>query len=270
MRISAERTRCWLMVAHTALILAFLILPLLVILPISLTSGNVLRVPTSDFSLRWYEEVLVTDERWRNGLWNSLLIGVSSTLLASVMGLLAAIGLAWGRFPGKKLIYAIVAAPLVVPVVIVGVAAFSFYASLGMIGNPLALIMTHTALSVPVVLTTVIASLAGFDRTLMRAAASMGAGQWRAITRVLLPLIAPGVATGALIAFIISFDEVVVASFMSMADQRTLPRLIFSGVRENVSPAIAAVAILLIGFSAVLLGLIGWLQARADRVRGLR
>ncbi|WP_119300692.1 ABC transporter permease [Dongia deserti] len=264
MTFRAERVRRWAMYSHTLLVLAFLLLPLLVIVPVSLTSGNTLIFPTPGVSLRWYEEV-VTDPRWVGALWNSLLVGVSSTMLATIMGVLAAIGLAWGSFPGRKLIYAVAAAPLVAPIVIVGVASFSFYATLGLVGNRLSLVLTHAALAVPVVLTTVTASLAGFDRTLMRAAASLGAGHAQAVVRVLLPLIAPGVATGALIAFIISFDEVVVASFLSVAEQRTLPRLIFSGVRESVSPAIAAAAILLIAFSACLLGLVGWIQSRSKR-----
>ena len=261
MRLSAENGRRWAMQFYTLLVLAFLLVPLLVIVPVSLTSGNTLIFPTPGISLRWYQEV-TTDPKWASALWNSLVIGISATVLATIMGVLAAIGLAWGTFPGRKVIFALAAAPLVAPIVIVGVAAFSFYASLGLIGNRLSLILTHTALAVPVVLTAVTASLAGFDRTLMRAAASLGAGQARAVLKVLLPLIAPGVMTGALIAFIISFDEVVVASFLSLADQRTLPRLIFSGVRESVSPAIAAAAILLILFSALLLAVIGWIQSR--------
>ena len=261
-----ENGRRWAMYGYTFLILVFLLAPLLVIVPVSLTSGNTLIFPTPGVSLRWYEEV-ITDPKWIAALWNSLVIGVSATILATAMGVLAAIGLTWGTFPGRKLIYGLAAAPLVAPIVIVGVAAFSFYASLGLIGNRLSLILTHTALAVPVVVTMVAASLAGFDRTLMRAAASLGAGHLRTFTKVLLPLIAPGVMTGALIAFIISFDEVVVASFLSLAEQRTLPRLIFSGVRESVSPAIAAAAILLIGFSALLLALAGWIQSRTRRAR---
>ena len=136
-----------------------------------------------------------------------------------------------------------------------------------MTGTRWALILTHTALAVPVMLTTVVASLQGFDRTLVRASASLGAGTARTFFKVILPLIAPGVVSGAIIAFIISFDEVVVASFLTTGEQRTLPRMIFSGVRESVSPAIASVAVLLVLFSAVLLGIIAWLQARGARLR---
>lgn len=262
--MTAARTRSLMMYGFSALLLAYLLLPLVFILPMSLTSGNTLTFPTPGWSWRWYEEILA-DPRWGDSLWNSLVIALSSTFLSCLLGIPAAIGLTWGRFPGKPLLYAIVAAPLVMPVVIVGVAAFSFFATLGLVGNRLSIILTHTAMAVPVMLTAVTASLRGFDRTLLRAAASLGAGAWRSFFRVLLPLIAPGVMTGAIIAFIISFDEVVVASFLSVGAERTLPRMIFSGVRESISPAIAAVAVLLILFSALLLSLITWLQARARR-----
>jgi putative spermidine/putrescine transport system permease protein len=264
--MSAQRWRQGAMHVHAALVLAFLLLPLLVIVPMSLTSGNTLAFPTPGWSLRWYAE-LVADDRWGRSLWNSVVIASATTALSCILGIPAAIGLAWGEFPGKRLVYAVVAAPLVVPVVIVGVAAYAFFATFGLVGSPVSIILTHTAMAVPVVLTTVVASLAGFDRTLMRAAASLGAGSWHSVRKILLPLIAPGIATGAIIAFIISFDEVVVASFLSVGNERTLPRMIFSGVRESVSPAIAAVAVLLIAFSAVLLGVIALLQARARRLR---
>ena len=255
-----------IMYVYAALLLAFILVPLLIILPMSLTSGVSLTFPTPGYSLRWYYELL-DDPRWLSSFVNSIVIASVSTLLSCILGIPAAIGLAWGNFPGKRLIYAVVAAPLVVPVVIVGVAAFSFFATLGLAGNKWSIILTHTAMAVPVMLATVAASLAGFDRTLVRAAASLGAGASRTFFRVILPLIAPGVVSGAIIAFIISFDEVVVASFLSTGEERTLPRMIFSGVRESVSPAIASVAILLVAFSAVLLGIIGWLQSRAARLR---
>jgi putative spermidine/putrescine transport system permease protein len=264
--MNAASLRSTAMYVYAAGLLAFMIVPLLIIVPMSLTSGISLTFPTPGYSLRWYRE-LIDDPRWLSSLWNSVVIGVSATLLSCLLGIPAAISLAWGNFPGKRLIYAIVAVPLVVPVVIVGVAAFSFFATLGLAGNKWSIILTHTAMAVPIMITTVVASLAGFDRTLVRAAASLGAGTTRIFFKVILPLIAPGVVSGAIIAFIISFDEVVVASFLSTGEERTLPRMIFSGVRESVSPAIASVAVLLVAFSAILLGIIGWLQARSTRLR---
>ena len=264
MKVSSLRSVA--MYAYAALLLAFILVPLLIIVPMSFTSGNSLTFPTPGYSMRWYQELL-DDPRWWSSFVNSVIVASAATLFSSLLGIPAAIGLAWGSFPGKRVIYAVVAAPLVVPVVIVGVAAFSFFATAGMTGGRWALILTHTALAVPVMLTTVVASLQGFDRTLVRAAASLGAGTPRIFFKVILPLIAPGVVSGAIIAFIISFDEVVVASFLTTGEQRTLPRMIFSGVRESVSPAIASVAVLLVLFSALLLGVIAWLQGRTARMR---
>lgn len=267
--MTMAKGRVWLMYIYAALVLAFLLAPLLVIVPMSLTSGTSLAFPTPGWSLRWYEELLI-DTRWIASFWTSIVIALSTTALSCLLGIPAAIGLAWGEYPGKRLLYAVLMVPLLVPVVVVGVAAFSFFAMLGLVGNRISIILTHTAMAAPVMVATVVASLSGFDRTLLKAAASLGAGTTRTFFKVLLPLIAPGVVTGAIITFIISFDEVVVASFLSVAAERTLPRMIFSGVRESISPAIASVAVLLIGFSAFLLGLIGWLQARAQRLRTMR
>lgn len=264
--MSAARLRHFLMYGYSAVLLAFMLVPLLIIVPMSLTSGNTLTFPTPGWSWRWYGE-LFADPRWLASFWNSVAIASLVTLISCILGIPAAIGLAWGRFPGKRLIYAIVAAPLVVPVVIVGVAAFSFFATLGMVGSRFSIVLAHTAMAVPVVLTTVMASLASFDRTLVRAAASLGAGPIRILFRIVLPIIAPGVLAGSIIAFIISFDEIVVASFLSTADQRTLPRMIFSGVRESISPAIAAVAVLLTILSGLLLALIGIVQRRGERLK---
>jgi len=248
----------------TGLTLAYLILPLLVIVPMALTSGTMLTLPTPGWSLRWFDNVFA-DPRWISALQNSLVIGIGSTVLAVVLGTPAAIGLAWGRFPGRNALLALIAVPIVLPIVIIAVAVFAFYASLGMIGSRLSLILVHAGLAAPVIVTTVMASLQTFDRNLLRAAASLGASPWTAFRRVLLPMIAPGVAVGALIGFVISFDEVVVASYLTTAEQRTLPRMIFSGVRESISPAIAAVAVLLVAVSAAILLATAYLQSVRTR-----
>jgi putative spermidine/putrescine transport system permease protein len=231
--------------AHTALVMIFLLAPLAIMVPISLTSGTMLTLPVPGWSLHWYE-VVFTDPRWTGALVNSLIIGVASTAIATALGTLAAMAL-----------------PLVLPIIILGVACFSFYAALGLIGSRFSLILAHAGLAAPVVVTTVMASLKGFDRTLMRAGASLGASPWLSFRRILVPLVAPGIMTGALVAFLISFDEVVIASFISSADQRTLPRQIFSGVRESISPAIAAAAIVLVVISGLLLALTSAVQRRA-------
>lgn len=255
-RLPLRKGIAWLL---TALTLAYLIVPLIVIVPMAFTAGTMLTLPTPGWSLRWFETVF-GDPRWMDALRNSLIVGAGATLIAIGLGTPAAIGLAWGRFPGRNALLALIAVPLVLPIVIIAVAVFAFYASVGMIGSRVSLILVHGALAAPVVVTTVMASLQSFDQTLLRAAASLGASPWTAFRRVLLPIIAPGVAVGALIGFVISFDEVVVASYLTTAEQRTLPRMIFSGVRESISPAIAAVAVLLVMVSAIILLAASYLQ----------
>ena len=254
--------RRWLAGIHTGLIFAFLLAPLAIMVPISLTSGTMLTLPVPGWSLQWYE-VIFTDPRWTVALVNSLIVGIASTALATALGTLAAMGLTWGRFPGQRLMLAVISLPLVLPIIILGVASFSFYATFGLIGSRISLILAHAGLAAPVVVTTVMASLKGFDRNLMRAGASLGAGPLLSFRRILVPLVAPGIMTGALVAFLISFDEVVIASFITSADQRTLPRQIFSGVRDSISPAIAAAAIVLVVISGVLLAFTAYVERRA-------
>jgi putative spermidine/putrescine transport system permease protein len=264
--IGLERIRKPAALVVTGLVLVYLVAPLFVIIPMAFTSGTMLTLPTPGWSMRWFETVL-TDQRWASALWNSLVVGTGSTLLAVALGTPAAVGLAWGKFPGRGLLLAVIAVPLVLPIVIVAVAAFGFYASAGLLGNRLSLMLAHAGLAAPVVVTTVLASLQSFDRTLMKAGASLGAPPMTAFRRILLPMISPGVAAGALIAFVISFDEVVIASYLTTAEQKTLPRVIFSGVRESISPAIAAAAVLLVLFSALILAIVTLLQGRRRAVR---
>lgn len=248
------------------LVLAFLLLPLLVIVPMSFTSGNLLVFPLPGLSLRWYEEVLASPA-WRDAAWNSLFIGVFATILALLVGVPAAIALAGPAFAGKRLVVALVLSPMIVPIVITAVAMFFFFVEVGLVGTYPGIILAHAVLGMPFVVITVTATLSTFDWNLMRAAASLGALPLMAFRRVMLPIIAPGVASGALFAFATSFDEIVVALFLGAPDQRTLPRQIFSGVREYVSPAIAAVATLLVLLAVLLLLTTEWLRHRARKLQ---
>ena len=249
-----------------ALVLLFLIVPVLVIVPLSFNSGSFLVYPLQGFSLRWYE-ALFTSADWMRSLKNSLLIAPAATLLAVVLGTLAAVGLTRAEFRGKALLMTVLISPMVVPVVIIGVASYLFFAPLGMGNSYLSLILVHAVLGVPFVIITVSATLQGFNYNLVRAAASLGASPLTAFFRVTLPLIAPGVISGALFAFATSFDEVVVTLFLAGPEQITLPRQMFSGIRENLSPTIAAAATLLIGFSIALLLTLEWLRGRAEKLR---
>ncbi|MBS1208410.1 MAG: binding-protein-dependent transport system inner rane component [Proteobacteria bacterium] len=248
------------------LIIVFLILPILVIAPLSFNSDSFLLYPMSGFSTRWYEEFF-SSPAWRQAFTNSLIISPFSTLLAMLLGTPAAVGLTRIDFPGKGLLTAILISPMVVPVVIVGVATYLVFAPIGLTGSYLGLIMVHAALGVPFVVTTVSATLQGFDFNLVRAAASLGANPLTAFFRITLPLVAPGVISGGLFAFGTSFDEVVVTLFLAGPEQSTLPRQMFAGIRENISPTIAAVATILTVLSTLMLITLEWLRRRSERLR---
>jgi len=248
------------------LVLLFLIVPVLVIVPLSFNDGTFLIYPLNGFSTRWYAEFFGSAE-WMRSLRNSLIVAPVATLLAMVLGTLAAIGLTRGQFRGKQLIMSLVISPMVVPVVIVGVASYLCFAPLGLGNSYLSLILVHAVLGVPFVIITVSATLQGFNYSLVLAAANLGASPVTTFFRVTLPLIAPGVISGALFAFATSFDEVVVTLFLAGPEQATLPRQMFSGIRENLSPTIAAAATLLIGFSVLLLLALEWLRGRSERLR---
>ncbi|OAJ48673.1 hypothetical protein ALQ29_03996 [Pseudomonas marginalis pv. marginalis] len=248
-------------------LLVFLVVPILVIVPLSFNEGSFLSYPLSGFSWRWYQEFLGSQE-WMRALRNSLIIAPAATLLATALGTLAAVGLARGEFRGKGLVMAVLISPMIAPVVIIAVALYFFFAQLNLLNSYLGLVLAHAALGVPFVVITVAATLQGYDRNFSRAAASLGAPPLLAFRKVMLPLIAPGVISGALFAFATSFDEVVVTLFLASPAQRTLPMQMFGGIRENLNPTIAAAATLMVGASAVLLLLMEWLRRRNEKLRG--
>ena len=247
----------------------FLLAPILAIVPLSFNSREFLTYPLSGFSLRWYEQFFTSAE-WMRAFENSFIVGVPSTLIAAALGTLAALGLTQADFRGKGLVMAALLSPMIVPVIIVAVGFYFFFAPLGLTGTYLGLILAHAALGAPFVVVTVVATLQGFDRSLMRAAASLGAAPATTFFRVVLPLIGPGVASGALFAFATSFDEVVVVLLVAAPEQRTLPREMFSGIRENFSPVITAVATVMIAVSIVLLLALELLRRRSEAMRGAK
>lgn len=251
---------------YTGAMLVFLIAPVLVVLPLSFTSGQLLVFPLPGWSLQWYEDFF-TNPIWTNALRNSVWIGIVVTALATALGTAAAIGLHGSRARWAGAIMALLVMPLAIPVVIVAVATFYFFASLGLVGTYAGIVLAHTVLALPFVVVTVSATLQGFDPNLVRAAASLGASPFRAFRTVTLPIIAPGVISGALFAFVTSFDELVVAIFLSSPQQRTLPRQIFSGVSENISPTITAAAVVLLIVSVALMGVMELLRRRSEKLR---
>jgi len=241
--------------------LAYLLLPILVIIPLSFSDSTFLVYPIPDWSLRWYHNLFSSAE-WARAMRNSFIVAPGATLLATVFGVMAAIGLSRANFPFKGLLISLLIAPMVVPVVIVGVSTYLLFANIGLADTYIGLILVHAGLGAPFVLTTVLATLQSFDNNLVRASLASGATPLATFFRVTLPVIAPGVISGALFAFATSFDEVVVTLFLAGPDQSTLPRQMFAGIRENISPTIAAVATLLILFTTGLLLALEWLRGR--------
>ena len=290
------------------LIFFFLIAPIIVIIPLSFNAEpyftftpKMRALDPDGFSMRWYDSLLTFGmqnpsstgaafwaDAWSNANWvkaakNSIIIGVFSTILATVLGTLAALGLSRPEMPFRRTIMAILISPMIVPLIITATGMFFFYSNpcelLGMIGLPsncgrlagtyTGVILAHATLGIPFVIITVTATLVGFDQSLNRAAASLGANPRTTFFRVTMPLILPGVISGALFAFVTSFDEVVAVLFIAGPDQQTIPRQMWNGIREQISPAILAVATLLVMFSIALLTTVELLRRRSERIRGV-
>ncbi len=269
---------------------------------------KMLRLDPSGYSLRWYDLLLtfgmqapdaVRDgnwwaDMWNNATWiraakNSFFVGFWATVLATTLGTLAALGLSRPEMPYRRLIMTILISPMIVPIIIIAVGMFFFYSStclapdtlLGQIAAPvlskkgclansnLGIIMAHATLGIPFVIITVTATLTGFDQSLIRASASLGASPRTTFFRVILPLILPGVISGALFAFVTSFDEVVAVLFIAGPEQQTIPRQMWNGIREQISPAILSVATILVIISIALLATVELLRRRSERMRGL-
>jgi len=252
---SWRQPRRLLMAALGALTVFYLLAPTLVIIPMSFTQAKILSFPPEGFSLQWYQRMF-TDRQWSTGVLNSAEVAVLTTILATVLGTLAALGLTRGRFPGRAAINAIVLTPLIVPVVVIAIGMFSLFVQWRISGSLIGLVLAHTALALPFVIVNVGASLRTMDRNLELAAANLGADQRRTFMRITLPIILPGVMAGAIFAFITSWDEVVVAIFLTSARFRTLPVDMWEQVRQVVDPTVAAVATTLLVVTTILLLLV--------------
>ncbi|WP_299896620.1 ABC transporter permease [uncultured Ruegeria sp.] len=267
-------------------IFVFLITPILVVLPLSFNAEDfftftpeMLRLDPEGYSLKHYRDFFTNNE-WQRSFKNSLIIAPIATVISVTLGTLAAIGLSQSHVPGRRAIMGILISPMIVPLIISATGMFFFYSdigrflegTLGMNKNfvgYLKVILAHAVLGIPFVIITVTATLVGFDRSLTRAAANMGAGPVRTFFKIQMPLILPGVISGGLFAFITSFDEVVVVLFVGSASQKTLPWQMFTGLREQISPTILAVATILVVLSIALLTTVELLRRRSERLRGL-
>ncbi len=257
------------------MIFLFLIIPILVVIPLSFNAEpyftftpGMLSLDPDAFSMRWYQD-MIDNEQWAHSAQNSLIVAFFATILATVLGTVAALGLSKPYMPAKALLMGILISPMIVPLIISAAGMFFFYSKIGLTQTLPGLILAHTALGTPFVVITVTATLVGFDQSLIRAAHGLGADPTRTFFKVVMPLILPGVISGGLFAFITSFDEVVVVLFLAGFEQRTIPRQMFSGLREQISPTILAVATILVTFSICLLATIEVLRRRSERLRGI-
>ncbi|MEM9584187.1 MAG: ABC transporter permease [Pseudomonadota bacterium] len=277
------------------LIFLFLIAPILIVIPLSFNAEpyftfteKMLKLDPTGYSSRWYDLLLTFGmnapdaERdgswwadvWSNASWvnaakNSVIIGFFSTLLATVLGTVAALGLSRPEMPYRRSIMAILISPMIVPIIITATGLFFFYSSTGLANSYPGIIMAHATLGIPFVIITVTATLVGFDHSLTRAAANLGATPTTTFFKITMPLILPGVISGALFAFVTSFDEVVVVLFVAAHDQQTIPRQMWNGIREQISPAILSVATILVIISILLLTTVELLRRRSERLRGI-
>ncbi len=252
MNDSWRQPRRLLMAALGGLTVFYLLAPTLVIIPMSFTEATILSFPPEGFSLQWYEKML-TDRQWTTGALNSIQVAAITAVVSTVLGTLAALGLARGRFPGRAVVNALVLSPLIVPLVIIAIGMFSLFVRWKISGSMLGLVVAHTALALPFVVVNVGASLRTIDRNLELAAANLGADPARTFRRITLPLVAPGVVAGAIFAFITSWDEIVVAIFLTTARYRTLPMEMWEQVRFVVDPTVAAVATTVFAVTSILL-----------------
>lgn len=237
---------CWI------LVLTFLALPILIVVALSFSSASYLTFPPPAFGIRWYRAYLGSRE-WLDSTWLSLAVAASVVALATVLGTLAALGLRRLPRSARAAIGALILSPLIVPGIVVAIGIYYVFSSYHLVGTPVGLVLAHTCLAVPFVVTSVSANLAGLDRRLEQAALSLGATPWGAFRQVTLPLIRPGILVGALFAFITSFDELIVALFLAGSSAVTLPRRMWDDLRFAIDPTIAAVSTLTVVLSVTFL-----------------
>ena len=259
------------------LVFFFLIAPLFVILPLSFNaeqyihfSAKMLALDPEGFSLRWYKDMIYgTKNPWGLATKNSLIIAFFATIVSTILGTVAALGLSSRYMPYKAAFMALLISPMIVPLIISGTAIFFFMAKVGLAATHTGIILSHIILGTPFVVITVTATLTGFDHSVTRAAASLGSNPVNTFMKITLPLIMPGVISGALFAFVTSFDEVVVVLFLAGLENTTIPIQMWVGLREQLSPTIMAVATCLIIMSTLILVSAELLRRRSERLRGI-
>jgi mannopine transport system permease protein len=252
----------WSLNGLVGLVLAFLLLPTLIVIPMSLGEASYIQFPPKGLTLKWYQ-VYFSDPDWMNATFFSVKIALATTVSATVIGTLASFALVRGNLPGARALQALTLAPLIVPHIVLAVALYLVFAPVGLTGNFIGFAIAHTMLSVPYVMLTVSAALQRFDPALELAALNCGASRAQAFWHVVLPDIAPGVAAGAVFAFLASFDEATVAFFISGVEGKTITRKLFEDIDYNLTPVIAAVSTVMVVVSLVLMGGVELLRSRS-------
>ena len=285
-----QRTYYYTYLFFCCIVFFFLIAPLIAIVPISFsrspfmlfTEGMLAWPPEPEaWSLRWYKNMVgmcdadvvsstvPCGNKWMRGTVNSLFIGTISTLIATSLGTMAALGLSRPHMPFKGIIMSILISPMIVPLIITAAGMFFFYARINLVYTFTGIILAHVALATPFVVITVTATLVGFDTNMIKASQSLGAKPTRTFFKIIMPLILPGVISGALFAFITSFDEVVIVMFMASLDQLTIPKQMWAGIRQEISPVILCMATCLVVLSIFLLSTVELLRRRSEKLRGV-
>ena len=286
-----QRTYYYAYLFFCSVVFFFLVAPLFAIVPISFsvspfmvfTDGMLSWPPDPDaWSLRWYQNMIGNcssevvsstvpcSTKWMTGTVNSFFIGITATFIATTLGTIAALGLSRPHMPYKGLIMAILISPMIVPLIITAAGMFFFYARINLVYTFTGVILAHVALATPFVVITVTATLVGFDMNMVKASQSLGARPVRTFFKVIMPLILPGIISGALFAFITSFDEVVIVMFMASLDQLTIPKQMWAGIRQEISPVILCMATCLVALSIFLLTTVELLRRRSERLRGIK
>ena len=270
-----EKIWHYLFLLFCAAVFIFLIAPILIIIPLSFNAvpfftftEEMLTFDPAGYSTKWYQDFF-SNRNWQGAVKNSFIIAFFSTIIATTLGTIAALGLSREDMPYKTWVMGLLISPMIVPLIISAAGMFFFYTDIGLASTHLGVILAHSAMATPFVVITVTATLVGFDQSLIRAAATLGATPTTTFFKVIVPLILPGVISGALFAFVTSFDEVVVVKFIGSYEQRTIPWAMFSGIREQISPTILAVATLLVILSIAMLATVELLRRRNERLRGM-
>ncbi|MDT5280484.1 MAG: putative spermidine/putrescine transport system permease protein [Mycobacterium sp.] len=248
------------------LVAVWLVAPSLIVIPLSFTNRPSFNFPPSGWSTTWYANFF-SDPTWILALQASIRVGLLVTLVATICGTAAAVALSRTRFVGDQGVRALLLSPMIVPVIVVSIGTYAIYLRLNLLGTTTGFVLAHSVLALPFVIIPVSASLQGFDRRLEDAAAICGANRWATFRTVTLPLVAPGVMSGALFAFATSFDEVVVSLFIQSPYLQTLPVRMYSSVTRDTDPTIAAAATLILALTTALTILASIYMVRRNRVR---